>query len=79
MISTISEAKAHFSELIERVAAGEEIVIGKAGKPIAKLVPYAESDAPRVGGQWKGKVWIAEDFDAPLPDDLMKAFLGEKP
>ena len=72
MISTISEAKAHLSELIERVLKGEEIVIGRAGKPVAKLVPYVESVEPRVGGQWKGKIWLADDWDAPMTEEELK-------
>jgi antitoxin (DNA-binding transcriptional repressor) of toxin-antitoxin stability system len=59
---------------ILRVAAGEEIVIAKAGKPIAKLVPYRNPPYQRVLGQDEGKVWIADDFDAPLPEDLQRLF-----
>jgi len=71
-ITNIHEAKSHFSKLVSRVAQGEEIIIGKAGKPVARLIPY-ESDAPRKGGQWKGKVKIADDFDE-LPEAIMQAF-----
>jgi prevent-host-death family protein len=61
----IHEAKTHFSRLVERAAAGEEIIIGKAGKPVARLVPYAAPKPPkRKPGSWKGKVWISPDFDA---------------
>ena len=60
----IHEAKTHFSKLVERAAAGEEIVIARAGRPLVKLVPYAEARAPRRLGAWKGEVWIAPDFDA---------------
>ncbi len=73
----IYEAKSQFSALVERAAAGEEIIVAKAGKPMAKLVPYvAESLAERrkrrlkFFGSLKGKVWIADDFDAPLPDSF---------
>ena len=62
----------------EGVLPGEEVIIGKAGKPVAKLVPYQQSDAPRKGGQWRGKVQIAADFDE-LPADLLAAFNGENP
>ena len=72
----IHDAKTHLSRLLQRVVAGEEIVIAKAGKPVAKIVPYAESVVDRVPGTAKGKIWIAEDFDAPLPDDLLDAFEG---
>ncbi len=70
----IHEAKTHFSKLLERVARGEEIVIARAGKPVARLVPFKESVAKRIPGTAKGKIIIASDFDAPLPDDLLKTF-----
>ncbi|MEO8098757.1 MAG: type II toxin-antitoxin system Phd/YefM family antitoxin [Acidobacteriota bacterium] len=66
-ITNIHEAKTHFSKLVERAAAGEEIVIGKAGKPVARLVPYREAKAvpKRKPGIWEGKVRIPPDFDKP--------------
>jgi prevent-host-death family protein len=70
------EAKTKLSELVERAAAGEEIVIAKAGKPKAKLVPLTPRTEPRKPGVWKGRLWIAQDFDAPLPDDILAAFEG---
>ncbi len=72
----IHEAKTHLSRLLERVSAGEEIVIAKAGRPVARLVPYEESLEPRKPGAWKGRVWIADDFDE-LPPDLLAAFYGD--
>ena len=72
----IHDAKTHLSRLLQRVLAGEEIVIAKAGKPVAKIVPYTESIVDRVPGTAKGRIWIAEDFDAPLPDDILDAFEG---
>lgn len=69
-------AKTHLSRLLDRVAAGEEIVLGKHGKPIAKLVPVQA--VTRRPGRLKGKIKIAADFDAPLPDDLAAAFQGER-
>jgi prevent-host-death family protein len=71
IIRNLYEAKTHLSELVERAAKGEEIVIAKNGVPMAKLVPL-EKKPKRVPGCWEGKVWIADDFDAPLPDDIMK-------
>jgi len=71
--TNIHEAKSQLSKLIERAEAGEEVIIARAGKPVAKLVPYRESKAPRHGGQWKGKVRIADDFDE-LPEDIATAF-----
>ena len=72
----IHEAKTHLSRLIEQVAAGEDVVIARAGKPVARLVPYSDDPSPRRPGGWKGRVWIAEDFDE-LPVDLAAAFRGE--
>lgn len=72
-IVNIYEAKTQFSKLVERVAAGEEIVIARAGHPVAKLVPYNESATPRTPGGWEGKVVIHDDFDE-LPPDLAEAF-----
>jgi len=78
VITNISEAKATLSRLIEQVLNGQEVIIGKAGKPVAKLVPYTQDTSPRQlgAGQWKGKIWIADDFD-DLPDDVLKLFIGE--
>jgi len=72
----IHEAKTHLSRLLQRVAAGEEITIARAGKPIAKLIAVVEKPAVRPLGFAKGQVWVADDFDAPLPDDLLKEFYG---
>ncbi len=77
-MENIHEAKTHFSRLVERAMRGEEVVIGKAGKPVAKLVPYREDRTPRVPGGWEGKVRIADDFDE-LPDEIEAAFRGERP
>ena len=72
-ITNISEAKAQLSALIERVLAGEEIIIGKAGKPVARLVKFERPDGPRQPGALAGRIRIAEDFDE-LPEDLRAAF-----
>lgn len=64
----VHEAKTHFSKLLERVMAGERIVIAKAGKPVAVLTPVAERPAKRVLGRDAGRVVIHGDFDAPLPE-----------
>lgn len=61
----IHEAKTHLSRLIERVEAGEEITLARAGRPVAKLVPYARRLEPRRPGLWKGKVRLAPDWDSP--------------
>ncbi|OJX38408.1 MAG: antitoxin [Chloroflexi bacterium 44-23] len=64
----IHESKTHFSSLIERVLTGEEIIISKAGKPVARLVPYVTNISERVPGMDEGKVIINPDFDDPLPE-----------
>lgn len=69
-------AKTHLSALVERASRGEEIVIARAGEPKARLVPLPAARAPRKAGAWKGRVVIADDFDAPLPDELLAAFDG---
>ena len=70
------EAKTHLSELVERAARGEEVVIAKAGQPKAKLVPITQSRRRRKAGAWKGRVVIGADFDAPLPEEILAAFEG---
>lgn len=71
----IYEAKTHLSDLVERASRGEEIVIAKAGTPMARLVPLPEPVRPilRTPGMWKGKIWIAPDFDDALPPDIQEA------
>ena len=77
--TNIHEAKTHFSRLIDRVAAGEEIIIAKAGKPVARLAPYGGPvRSERRPGYWKVKVKIAADFNK-LPAEMMAAFRGERP
>jgi prevent-host-death family protein len=71
----VHEAKTHFSKLLERVAAGEDVTIARAGKPVARLVPFV-GPGKRPLGLDAGKVWIADDFDAPLPDDILADFEG---
>ncbi|MDA2930253.1 type II toxin-antitoxin system Phd/YefM family antitoxin [Acidobacteria bacterium AH-259-O06] len=70
----IHQAKTHLSRLLARVVAGEEIVIAKAGKPIARLVPVQPPAQDRVPGDDEGQVWIADDFDAPLPEEVLREF-----
>ncbi len=68
-VFNIHEAKTHFSKLLARVLSGEEVVIAKAGKPVARMLPFTYADAaPRKPGIDKGKVIIKPDFDAPLPE-----------
>jgi len=75
----IRAAKAHLSRLLAKVAAGEDIVIAKAGRPLARLVPFTPNRKPRRAGLMRGKLWIAEDFDAPMPEEIAAAFRGERP
>jgi len=77
-IVNVYEAKTHLSRLLEQAAAGEEIVIAKAGKPLARLIPYQEEKRPREPGYWRGRVRIADDFDE-LPESIAAAFKGEAP
>jgi prevent-host-death family protein len=72
-VTNISEAKAQLSALIEKVLAGEEIIIGKAGKPVAKLIRYEKGQGERQPGALKGKIKIAPDFDV-LPEDIARVF-----
>lgn len=78
LITNISEAKANLSKLIEQVLKGEEVIIGKAGKPMVKLVLYTQHTTPRQlgAGHWKGKIWMADDFD-DLPDEVLDFFTGD--
>ncbi len=75
-IVNIHEAKTHLSRLAEEVATGEEIIVAKAGKPMMKLVPLAQKPKKRILGLLKGKIHIADGFDAPLPEDLLDEFEG---
>jgi prevent-host-death family protein len=73
----IHEAKTHLSRLLQKVAAGEEVTIARAGVPVARLVAVTPKPKKiRPLGMDRGKIWVADDFDAPLPDDLLKLFYG---
>lgn len=72
----IHNAKTHLSRLVDEVARGGEVVIAKAGKPLAKLVPIKPAARARKPGFLKGKIKIADDFDAPLPPEVLAAFEG---
>jgi len=78
MMRNISQAKAELSALIERVLKGDEVILSKAGKPVAKLVPYGGLPHPRIPGSMAGEIWIAPDFDQ-LPDDMAEAFGMREP
>lgn len=72
----IHDAKTHFSKLVDAAMQGETIIIAKAGKPAAMLTPITKKTPKRKFGVLKGKVRIASDFDAPLPDHLLSDFEG---
>ena len=71
----VHDAKTHLSRLLERVAQGEEVIIAKSGRPVAKLVRVAAE--PRRPGRLKGRIHMGPDFDEPLPDEILRAFQGE--
>jgi prevent-host-death family protein len=75
-IYNLYDAETALSRLVDRAAAGEEIIIAKAGAPRAKLVPVRTSRRPRNPGGWEGRVRIARNFDAPLPKAVRDAFAG---
>jgi prevent-host-death family protein len=75
-IMNIREAKSQLSKLVERALEGEDVIIARAGKPMVRLVPVRDNGTRRKGGQWKGKVRIAEDFDV-LPQDVARSFGSE--
>lgn len=75
-VVNIYEAKTQLSKLVDEAAAGREVVIAKAGVPRARLVPLAAPRRRRRPGGAKGRIRIAADFDAPLPPDVLAAFLG---
>jgi prevent-host-death family protein len=77
-IYNLYKAKSALSRLVDRAAAGEEIIIAKSGKPMAKLTAVSRTRGKRKPGGWKGRMSIRKDFDAPLPHDILAAFTGRK-
>ena len=63
LIANIHQAKTNLSKLIEATLAGEEVIIARAGKPVAKLITFVPKKKERVPGIWKGKVWMSDDFN----------------
>jgi prevent-host-death family protein len=74
----VHEAKTHLSKLLQRVAAGEEVTIANRGVPVARLVPAKRPSGNRELGVERGRLQIAENFDSPLPRDVLAGFLGRK-
>jgi prevent-host-death family protein len=75
-IINIHEAKTHLSRIVEEVAAGAEVIIAKAGRPVARLVPLEPAVKKKHLGLLRGAFTVPEDFDAPLPQDVLDAFEG---
>ena len=75
-VVNIYEAKTQLSKLVDRAAQGEDIVIARNGKPVARMTTLKAEKRPLKFGMLKGKVWIADDFDAPLPDNVIASFEG---
>ena len=73
VVRNISQAKAELSALIEMVQKGNEVILAKAGKPVARLIAYRGPASPRTPGSMAGQIWIAPDFDV-LPDDMAEVF-----
>ena len=73
----IHQAKTQFSRLVELAASGEEVIIAKSGKPVARLVSYTVKGVARRPGSMRGKIRIKKNFDAPLPKELLAAFEGK--
>jgi len=78
VVRNISQAKAELSALIEEVQKGSEVILAKAGKPVARLVAYRGPAGPRKPGAMAGQIWIAPDFDA-LPEDMAETFGMREP
>jgi prevent-host-death family protein len=76
-IVNIHEAKTQFSLLINQALKGEEIVIARSGIPLIRLIPYEKKRTPRKGGQLKGILIVEDNFDDPLPEEVLKGFYGE--
>ncbi|HME05919.1 MAG TPA: type II toxin-antitoxin system Phd/YefM family antitoxin [Bryobacteraceae bacterium] len=70
----VHEAKTHLSRLLERALAGEEVIIMRSGRPLVKLIPVPSAPRPRAVGSGKGDFVVPDDFDAPLPDEILDAF-----
>jgi prevent-host-death family protein len=72
----VHEAKSQLGKLLQRVMCGEEVVIERAGRPVARLVPFVAPPASRVPGRYTGQIEVAADFGAPLPEHLLQEFEG---
>jgi len=68
------DAKTNLSRLLDEVQEGEEVIIARGNKPMARLIPFSRKKTVRKPGYLKGKISVADDFDAPLPDDILDSF-----
>ena len=75
-VVNMHDAKTTLSKLVEEAESGEEIIIARAGRPVVRLVPIVLGKKRKLG-QWEGQVWFAEDFDAPLPPEMLRQWQGE--
>jgi prevent-host-death family protein len=75
----LKAAKVHLSRLLDQIAAGGQVIIATDGKPVARLLPHETRREPRTLGLMKGRIWISEHFDDPLPEEIMAAFRGDRP
>ncbi len=73
-IINVHEAKTHLSRLIHKVLQGEEVIIAKKGKPLVRMVPFVQARQKRIPGLSKGSIQMRENFDEPLPDEIIRAF-----
>lgn len=78
MLVNIHDAKTRFSKIINQALKGDEVIIAKGGIPLIRLVPYTEEAQVRRGGQFKDIIHISDDFDAPLPEDILKHFYSDE-
>ena len=75
-IVSVREAKSHLSRLLDQVSQGEEIVIARSGKPVARLIPPEGAAENRSPGSAAGQITLSDDFDAPLPEDILRSLEG---
>ena len=78
MLVNIHDAKTHFSKFINQALKGSEVIIARGGKPLVRLVPYTEEPQIRRGGQFKGLMEMSDDFDAALPEEILKQFYKDE-
>jgi len=77
-IIKLYEAKTYLSSLVERASKGEEFIIAKGNEPMARLVPIGPRTTRRAPGGWEGRLQVADDFDAPLPNEILGQFIEPK-